>query len=559
MYSSHLCKAWSILSLAVILFISVPANTGAQTWPLSSGRAISRSGRWMAPVSSFTLSSDESDHLRRGSVDAWDISAAYGAAVYPMGPGQVVYAGCNNVGGYGCWALIDHKNDYTSLYAHLIDEGGGKVWVHTGDVVGTWTPLGRVGWTGMTSFGPHVHWEIRHKNTGRVRIDHLFPRFQMDYCKFCGPTGKSGGLNAVIGQPLLRGYGALAEPRNALVLLLLLLLFVLLARPATAIRLARGAGVALLRTVRASSMRIRRFRRSSTWPVAHVALLILVPSLLCGSTTAIGVWIADEGISPSAIWRYVRFGLSPVTGPGYQPGLRYSAVWGTPCGDVGTLGRTCRAAEIIQAGIRWQEEIFQFTHIQPSFAVIPRLNARFGYRQMEDLIVETHFAGGLVIADVAADILEAQEIIDRLTPLGLDGVAIDMEFADVVTSEEIERLANHMAQRRRQEGLQHDGVLIVWDVFHNLRVNQPIEVDGVQIVPVFTGYGSTETKIAGLTVTQRLFGVEPSASGLMAFDQRWPINRACRTFDPKMGFDCQDWRNLFAKSKSGAVGWWVQQ
>ena len=191
--------------------------------------------------------------------------------------------------------------------------------------------------------------------------------------------------------------------------------------------------------------------------------------------------------------------------------------------------------------------------------MIPRLSGRFGYEQMEALIVDAHFAGGLVIADVAENLLKAEEVIDRLTPLGLDGVAIDIEFADVVTSEEIERLANHLARRRRQEGLKSDGLLIIWDVFHNVRMKGAIEVEGVQIVPIFTGYGSLESKLAGLAITQKLFGAEPEKSGLMAFDQRWPINRGCRKPGTDTGYDCQDWRTLFSRSQSGAVSWWVQQ
>lgn len=531
----------------------------AQIWPLSGGRAISRDGRWMAPIASMTLSSDEADHRRRGSVDAWDISAPFGTAVYPMGPGQVVYAGCNNVGGYGCWVMIDHKNDYTSLVAHLIDEGDGHVWVKSGDIVGTWTPLGRVGWTGMTSFGPHIHWEIRHKTQGRLRIDSLFPRYQMEYCKFCGSTDQSGGLRTVVSQQIFQNYSSLFTPQFMVVIFLIVLVIAAVARPTVAINAVRGTGIWMLRAVNASSSRIVRFRQSATWSLAHIAILIMIPSLLCGSTTALSVWIVDEGLTPANVWRYVRFGLSPVLGPGYQVGHRYAAVWGTPCHQVGTLGKVCRVDEIIQTGLAWREDVFQFTNSQPTFVIIPRLSSRFSYSQMEELITEAHFSGGLVIADVEVDMLKAQEAIDRLTPSGLDGVAIDIEFADMVTAEEIERLANYLAQRRRQAGLKRAGVLVVWDVFHNIKIEEAIDVKGVEIVPIFTGYGSTESKIAGLTITQTLFEARPIESGLMAFDQRWPINRACRNPDTDRGYDCQDWRTLFTQPEAGAVGWWVQQ
>lgn len=554
-----LIRAGSIGLFVVLLALTIFGQAFAQIWPLAGGRALSRDGRWMAPVSSVTLSSDESDHKRRGSVNAWDISTPYGAPVYPMGAGQVVYAGCNNVGGYGCWVLVDHKNDYTSLYAHLIDEDGGKLWVERGDLVSPWTPLGRVGWTGMTSFGPHVHWEIRHSRDGRIPVSRLFPRFQMTYCKFCGPGDDGGGLRSVAGQQAVAGFFALANSGYVVVLLLLLLAIGSILRPSLPLAVARGAGTFLLRTMRLSNERIQGFRQSAAWPLAHVVVLILIPSLICGSTSAIAVWMTDEGLSPREVWRTLRFGLSPLLGPGYQSGLRYTAVWGSPCEQVGTLGTVCGVEDIIDEGLAWNEDVFRFTGSRPSFAVVPRLNARFGFRKARTLISQAHQAGGLVIIDVAADMDQAEEAIDRLTGYGLDGIAIDIEFADIVTSEEIERVATRFAQRRQDANITNDGVLIIWDVFHNMRMGEPIEVEGVQIVPIFTGYGSTEAKRAGLAVSQKLFGSSPADSGLMAFDRRWPINRTCREANTERGYDCQSWRLLFSEPEIGAVGWWVQQ
>ena len=71
----------------------------------------------------------------------------------------------------------------------MIDEGGGRIWINPGDHVTQWTPLGRVGWTGKTSFGPHVHWEIHKQVGGRVRLDQYFDRDSVPYCKFCSATG----------------------------------------------------------------------------------------------------------------------------------------------------------------------------------------------------------------------------------------------------------------------------------------------------------------------------------------------------------------------------------
>lgn len=552
--------AWVIgICLALSSVLILPADpVSAQVWPLAGGRAVSRNGRWLGPVASATLSSDEQDHLRRGSVHAWDISAPLGSTVYPMGPGQVVYAGCNNTGGYGCWVMVDHKNDYVSMYAHLIDEGNGRVWVERDDIVGAWTPLGRVGWTGMTSFGPHVHWEIRHKTDGRIRVDQLFPRAQMDYCKFC-EAGASGGLGAAVSRPIFNSLNSIVSTRFILVLLSILLAAGALARPGMSLRIARYTGVLLLRVARFSGQRIEEIRQSRTWPLAHVILLILVPATLCGSTSAVAVWMMDEGLSAAQAWRFMRYGLSPVFGPGYQAGLRYAAVWGTPCGHVGTLGNSCDVQEVVEAGLAWREEVYQFVGTRPMFAVIPRLNTRFGYRQVRSLIGQTHQAGGLVIVDIGADMKMAKEAIDQLTDYGLDGIAIDIETIEVVTSEELVSLAGYMAQRRQESGRHSEGVLIIWDVFHNVNVNQPFELEGVRIVPIFSGFGSTETKRGGLAVSRKIFGTLPEDSGMMAFDRRWPINRTCRNPNTERGFDCQSWQTLFSDQQIGAVGWWVQQ
>jgi hypothetical protein len=62
-----------------------------------------------------------------------------------------------------------------------------------------------------------------------------------------------------------------------------------------------------------------------------------------------------------------------------------------------------------------------------------------------------------------------------------------------------------------------------------------------------------------LEATQKLFTVDPIASGMMAFDRRWPINENCKTFSTKTGFDCQSWQKLFIHPTVQATGWWVQQ
>jgi hypothetical protein len=299
--------------------------------------------------------------------------------------------------------------------------------------------------------------------------------------------------------------------------------------------------------------------------------------------------MADEELDPGTIWAYIRFGLYPFPGQGYRVGAQYSAVWGMPCHGVGTLGKSCQPNEIAQAAVDWQTDVAQFSQTKPVPVAIPRLEGRFTIDVARELLNEMHYVDGLAIIDVGSDFKLAHTVVDELTGFGLDGIAIDMEFLETVQRRDIYWLAERMAQRRRLANLPGKGVLVLWNVFHNIdngdiaganltsgahgeettdkEVADKAAISGtdnllddeIQIIPIFTGYGPIDTKVAGLVKTQDLFGVMPSASGLMAFDQRWPINRRCKTFNTTLGFDCQDWRSLFSHPTAANAGWWVQQ
>ena len=544
------CMILAVLGLTILT--STPAT--AQLWPVASGRVSSRDGKWLTPVTGGILASDEEDHLRRGSVFAWDISVPFGTTIYPMASGRVSYAGCNNAGGYGCWVLVDHKDGYLSLYAHMIDEGG-RVRVQSGDEVNPWTPLGRVGWTGMTSFGPHVHWEIHHAEQGRQRVDGIFSRAIFRYCKLCNAdpsatqdaTGVAVYTGGVLNRELIAG------------IVLLLCAFVLFFRPEVVVMGLHRAGVmvySIFNTTQSAWQRVQQ-RTSLRW--TSLLLVFLMPTFLCSTGTAVAVWMNDEEMSPSVIWSYVRYGLYPFIGSGYQVGAHYSAVWGIPCHGVGTLGQACEAHDLVAKTVEWQRDVAAFTRSQPIPVVIPRLGGRFGLNEARRLLNEMHYVDGLVIIDVGSDFKKGHTVIDELVPFGLDGIAIDMEFADQVRRRDIYWLAEALAQKRKEANLPGKGVLVLWNVFHNLDSGKELAVADVQIIPIFTGYGSVSTKVVGLEATQKLFGVEPIASGMMAFDQRWPVNTKCKTFNTKLGFDCQDWRTLFLHPSIQATGWWVQQ
>lgn len=178
-------KAIVVLALAILAAILATGTAQAQ-----QPRAQSINGAWLAPVAGNILCSDEHAHIGRGSVRAWDLCVPFGSAVYPISDGTVEYAGCSNAGGYGCWLYINHGNGFKAIYAHM---DTGSITVRNGDRVSVNQIIGRVGWTGLTSFGPHVHLEIHHRAapTGRVMIDDYFDRRLFEKCHLCNTPGKA--------------------------------------------------------------------------------------------------------------------------------------------------------------------------------------------------------------------------------------------------------------------------------------------------------------------------------------------------------------------------------
>ncbi|HVW13650.1 MAG TPA: M23 family metallopeptidase [Mucilaginibacter sp.] len=82
-----------------------------------------------------------------------DFRGAKGDPAHVTADGKVIFTGWK--GGYGNCVIVQHKNDFQTLYGHLshinVEEGQQ---VKTGDVVG------KIGSTGRTT-GPHLHYEVR--------------------------------------------------------------------------------------------------------------------------------------------------------------------------------------------------------------------------------------------------------------------------------------------------------------------------------------------------------------------------------------------------------------
>ncbi len=82
-----------------------------------------------------------------------DIANIIGTPVFSTGEGVVIFKGY--VGAYGKMIIIDHGNEFNTVYAHL-----SRYDVETGDRVERDDVIGYVGNTGRTT-GPHLHYEVR--------------------------------------------------------------------------------------------------------------------------------------------------------------------------------------------------------------------------------------------------------------------------------------------------------------------------------------------------------------------------------------------------------------
>lgn len=98
--------------------------------------------------------------------EGMDFSAAVGTPVYATGDGVVTAAGWNS--GYGNSIDINHGYDYLTRFAHL-----SKIYVKKGQEVKRGDLIGLVGSTGKST-GPHLHYEVRYKNTPQNPVHYYF-------------------------------------------------------------------------------------------------------------------------------------------------------------------------------------------------------------------------------------------------------------------------------------------------------------------------------------------------------------------------------------------------
>lgn len=145
---------------------------------LYGDRLPSKDGKWLLPTPTLHLGSTDDDHVKRGSINSWDLVAPKGTPVYAARAGVVEAAGCNLyetrqwpiMQGYGCAVSIKHGDGIVSQYGHC---DTGSIVVKVGQQVDEWSLLCTVGMTGQTSFGPHTHFTIL-VNGRPIRIDGVF-------------------------------------------------------------------------------------------------------------------------------------------------------------------------------------------------------------------------------------------------------------------------------------------------------------------------------------------------------------------------------------------------
>lgn len=142
--------------------IVVPGGTKpfvASTVGASTAYAVSRPDGALAGSGNFSWPT--TGYISQGywgGHPAIDVAGWLGAPVTASDAGYVVLAGGGWNSGYGNYAIIDHGNGFTTLYAHL-----NSVFVKPGETVSRGQQVGTMGNTG-NSTGAHLHFEIRNND-----------------------------------------------------------------------------------------------------------------------------------------------------------------------------------------------------------------------------------------------------------------------------------------------------------------------------------------------------------------------------------------------------------
>lgn len=123
-----------------------------------------------------------------------DIALPRGTPVFATASGITAFSGVQ--GGYGKLVIIDHRNGYETVYAHL-DE----IWTCRGDRVERGATIGLSGNTG-NSTGPHLHYEIRRNGIATDPVAYL-PNNDKEDLRYAIRDTSSGHVLRGTGGPTL--------------------------------------------------------------------------------------------------------------------------------------------------------------------------------------------------------------------------------------------------------------------------------------------------------------------------------------------------------------------
>lgn len=136
--------------------VPTPTPTPVPTQAPSTGLSMT----W--PIPGYSRLSTHFGEVIYGSAHyAIDVPAPQGTRIVSAADGTVLIAGWNY--SYGNWALINHANGISTVYAHMAN---GTLAVSAGQKVSKGQYIGGVGSTGFSS-GNHLHFEVR-KNGQKV-------------------------------------------------------------------------------------------------------------------------------------------------------------------------------------------------------------------------------------------------------------------------------------------------------------------------------------------------------------------------------------------------------
>lgn len=133
-------------------------NQAFLRYPLEFTRISSNFGRRMHPI-----------HKRWRSHNGTDFAAPTGTPIMASSDGRIRFVGNQN--GYGKTIIVEHRDGYSTLYAHL---NGFSRGLKSGQRVRQGEMIGYVGMTGWAT-GPHLHYEIRVNNVPRDPLKVALP------------------------------------------------------------------------------------------------------------------------------------------------------------------------------------------------------------------------------------------------------------------------------------------------------------------------------------------------------------------------------------------------